>query len=54
MIFGFVSREDLSADLPKEGRLLIEWIKTQTNKDGRILLESSEASFKKKKKYFEG
>ena len=55
IIFGFVSREDLSADLPKEGRLLIEWIKTQTNKDGRILLESSEGHNKNKNnKYFEG
>ena len=55
LIFSFVSREDLSADLPKEGRLLIEWIKTETNKDGRILLESSEGSNKNKNnKYFDG
>jgi hypothetical protein len=55
LIFGFVSREDLNADLPREGRLLIEWIKTQTNKDGRILLESSEGSNKNKNnKYFDG
>ena len=54
VLFKYVSKDDINARLPNEGKLLVEWIRSETDGSGRILLESSEAAYKKEKVYYEG